>query len=113
MADVVYLDYNDGMKRVGNNVKLYVRLLGKFKNDVKTDELEAALASGNLEAAQGQAHTLKGVAANLSLTEFHKQSLEIETQIKAKEVKPDQLGILKATLAATIVEVDKVIAANG
>lgn len=113
MADIVYLDYADGMKRVGNNVKLYVRLLTKFRNDIKTDEFEAALASGDWEAAQGQAHTIKGVAANLSLTELSRQSLEIETQIKAKAVNPGQMDILKSVLEATFAEIDRVVAENG
>jgi HPt (histidine-containing phosphotransfer) domain-containing protein len=114
MADtIIYLDFADGVKRVVNNTKLYVKLLTKFKNDTKLDNLEAALAAGNLETAQGAAHTLKGVAANLSLTELFKQSLELETQIKAKSVNPDQLETVKSVFALTIQEVDKVIAENG
>ena len=114
MADnVVYLDYADGIKRVMNNAKLYVKLLTKFKNDTKLDDLEAALAAGDLEKAQGAAHTIKGVAANLSLSELFKQSLELETQIKANAVDPGQMEIIKAAFAATLQEVDKVIAENG
>jgi len=113
MADVVYLDFADGVKRVMNNAKLYSRLLTKFRNETKLDDLEAALAAGDMETAQGCAHTIKGVAANLSLTELFKQSLEIETQIKAGAVQPDQFGIIKAVLEATFTEVDRVIAENG
>jgi len=113
MADVIYLDFADGVKRVMNNSKLYIKLITKFRNETKIDDLEAALAAGQLEAAQGHAHTIKGVAANLSLTELFKQSLEIETQIKAGAVLPEQFGILKAAFEETIKEVDKVIAENG
>jgi len=112
MADVVYLDFAEGAKRIMNNTKLYVKLLTKFKNDTKLDDLESALAAGELEKAQGAAHTLKGVAANLSLTELFKQSLELETQIKAADVQPGQMDILKAAFTATIAEVEKVIAEN-
>ena len=113
MADVIYIDYADGIKRVVNNAKLYARLLTKFRNETKIGDLEASLAAGNLETAQEQTHTLKGVAANLSLTELFKQSLELETQIKAKAVVPEQIEIVKSVLEATIVEIDKVIAENG
>jgi len=113
MADVVYLDYADGIKRVMNNAKLYTKLLTKFRNDTNLDELETAVAEGNLEAAQGVAHTLKGVAANLSLTELFNQSLELETQIKANSIDPNQVEKLKAVFAATIIEVDRVVAENG
>ena len=111
--DVVYLDYADGVKRVMNNAKLYAKLLTKFKNDTKLDDLEAALAAGDMEKAQTAAHTIKGVAANLSLAELFKQSLELETQIKSKAVNSGQMETVKAVFAATIQEAEKVIAENG
>ena len=114
MADnVTYLDYADGLKRVMNNAKLYAKLLTKFKDTTKLDDLEAAVAAGNMEAAQNAAHTIKGVAANLSLAELFKQSLELENQIKAKAVDPNQMETVKTVFAATLQEVDRVIAENG
>ena len=111
--EVIYVDFADGAKRVMNNTKLYVKLLTKFKNDTKLDALEEGLAAGDMEKAQSAAHTLKGVAANLSLMELFKQSLELETQIKAKAVDPVQMELVKTVFEATILEVDKVIAENG
>jgi len=114
MADeVIYVDFDDGKKRVMNNTKLYVKLLAKFRNDTKLDDLEAALAAGDLEKAKNAIHTVKGVAANLSLAELFKQSLELETQIKANTVNPDQVERVKTVFSQTLQEVDKVIAQNG
>jgi len=114
MADnIVYVDMADGVKRVMNNVKLYVKLLTKFRDDTKADDIETALAAGDMEKARNAVHTLKGVAANLSLVELFKQSLELETQIKAGAVKPGQLETVKTVFTATIQEVNKVIAENG
>jgi HPt (histidine-containing phosphotransfer) domain-containing protein len=114
MADeVVYVNYDEGVKRVMNNAKLYVKLLTKFKTDTNLDELISALAAADYEKAQGVAHTIKGVAANLSLSELFKQTLELETQIKAKSVNPDQIETVKTAFSETIKEVDKVIAQNG
>jgi HPt (histidine-containing phosphotransfer) domain-containing protein len=114
MADeAVYINYDEGVKRVMNNAKLYVKLLTKFKTDTKLDDLDAALAAGDLEKAQTAAHTLKGVAANLSLTELYKQTLELETQIKAKAVVPDQFETVKTAFTRTLQEVEKVIVQNG
>jgi HPt (histidine-containing phosphotransfer) domain-containing protein len=96
-----------------NNSKLYAKLLGKFKADTSLNEVEAALAAGDMEKAQGCAHTLKGLAANLSLTELFNQTLELETQIKARDVKGDQLSIVKDVYAQTLPEVDRVIAQYG
>jgi len=110
MADnVVYINIEEGTKRVMNNTKLYAKLLGKFKEDTNLKELEAAIAAGDLGKAQVSAHTLKGIAANLSLIELQKQSLEIENQIKAKAVNPDQITVMKNVYNKTVTEVDKVI----
>ena len=114
MADeVIYVNAEEGARRVMNNAKLYVKLLTKFKTDTRLDDLEAALAAGDLEKAQIAAHTVKGIAANLSLSELFKQTLELETQIKAKAVGPNQVETVKTVFAATLQEVDKGIAQNG
>ena len=114
MSDnIVYLDIDEGLKRMMNNMKLYVRLLGKFRAETKLDSLEAGIAEGNMEKAREAAHTLKGVAANLSLLELFKQTLELETQIKAGTVNPAQLQTVKTVFSETLREIDKVIEKNG
>ena len=110
---VVYVDYADGLKRVMNNTKFFVKLLTKFRNETKLDDLETSLADGDLEKAQAAAHTIKGLAANLSLSELFQQSLELETQIKSGTVDPNQIETVKAVFAATLQEADKVIAEHG
>ena len=111
--ELIYVDYEDGIKRVMNNEKLYVKLLAKFRADTNFDELEAALAAGDMEKAQPLAHTIKGVAANLSLAELYKQILELETQIKARQVNPGQITAAKDAFVITIQKIDQVIAQNG
>jgi HPt (histidine-containing phosphotransfer) domain-containing protein len=111
--DVIYINFDEGVKRVMNNAKLYVKLLTKFKADTNLDELNAAFGADDLEKAQVQAHTIKGIAANLSLSELFKQILELETQIKAKSVDPAQIETVKTVFAATLAEADKVIGQNG
>jgi HPt (histidine-containing phosphotransfer) domain-containing protein len=111
MADsIVYVNIEEGVKRLMNNTGLYAKLLTKFKDDTKLNELDAALKAGDMEKAKSSVHTLKGLAANLSLTELYKQSLEIENQIKAGQVRSDQINIVKNAYTQTITEVDKVIA---
>jgi HPt (histidine-containing phosphotransfer) domain-containing protein len=115
MADgVVYIDMADGLKRVMNNAKLYVRLLGKFKTDmgVTLQDLVTSAGAQDWEKAQAAAHTIKGTSANLSLIELNKQALEVETQIKGKSLNPGSLEILKTCFDETISQVDKVIAEN-
>jgi len=111
--DVVYIDFADGVKRVVNNTKLYIRLLSKFRSENKLDNLEAAIAAGDMEKARNEAHTIKGVAANLSLTELYKQSLALETQIKGGAADPAQLDTVKTAFAKTLQEIDRVVSENG
>jgi len=111
--DAVYVNVAEGSARVMSNMKLYVKLLGKFKNDNNLNELEAAIAAGDLVKAQNAAHTIKGVAANLAFTELFKQCLELETQIKNGAASPAQLETVKTVFAATLQAIDKVISENG
>jgi len=112
MANVVYVNEEEGKKRVMNNSKLYVKLLTKFKADTNLDSLVDSVAAQDWEKAQAAVHTVKGIAANLSLTELFNQSLEAETQIKGKSLDNETLENLKMCFAVTISEVDKVIAKN-
>jgi HPt (histidine-containing phosphotransfer) domain-containing protein len=112
--DVVYVNMADGLKRVMNNVKLYVRLVGKFKTDmsVTLQDLIAAAGAQDWEKAQAAAHTLKGTSANLSLVEMNTQALDVETQIKGKSINPESLENLKTCFNETVASIDKVIAEN-
>jgi HPt (histidine-containing phosphotransfer) domain-containing protein len=113
MADVVYINFEEGLKRVMNNAKLYVRLLTKFRADTKLDELSAQIEAGDYEKAQMTAHTIKGVAANLSLTELFEKIRDMESQIKEKAVQPGTLDTVKTVLGETLKKVDEVIAQYG
>ena len=112
MADVIYVDQEDGKKRVMNNAKLYAKLLGKFKNETNLDPIFTALDAGNYEEAQGLAHTIKGITANLSIKDLNEKIVALEAQIKAKSVDPGIIEAVKTSFTATIPEVDKVIAEN-
>ena len=110
---IVYINFEEGMKRMMNNAKFYAKMLVKFKDDTNLSILEETLAAGEMEKAQIAAHTLKGVVSNLSLTELYKQTLEIENQLKARDVKPEQLPLLKDVYIKTLEAVEKVIAEHG
>ena len=105
----IYINIEDGIKRVMNNTKLYVKLLGKFKEDPSINEIEKALEVGDLKAAQEHSHALKGLAGNLSLIILHENCTELEKQIKAGSVNPGQIAAVKNVYALTLLEVDKVI----
>jgi HPt (histidine-containing phosphotransfer) domain-containing protein len=108
-GDVVYIDLDEGLKRVIGNTKLYIKLLHKFKEEPSLNTLFLAVQGEEYENAQGLVHTIKGIAANLSLTELYKQSVEFEVQIKSREIKPGAPESFKICLEQTIKAVDKVI----
>ena len=112
MLDIVYIDQEDGKKRVMNNTQLYAKLLGKFRDGTTLDEVFSAIEAGNYPEAQEMAHAIKGITANLSIIDLNQKIVELESQIKAKSVDPALIETVKASYAATIPEVDKVIAEN-
>ena len=109
MADVVYVNEEEGIKRVMNNGKLYAKLLTKFKTETNLNDLVAFAGVQDWEKAQGAAHTIKGIAANLSLTELFNQALDVETQIKGKSLNPESLESIQSCFAETLVQIEKVI----
>ena len=110
MTDVVYVNEEEGKKRLMNNGKLYAKILAKFVADTSLDDLLASAGSQEWEKAQAAAHALKGVAANLSLIELFNQAAGLETQIKGKSVNPGSLENLSACFTETIAQVEMVIA---
>jgi two-component system, sensor histidine kinase and response regulator len=61
------LDCANGLRRVGGNIKLYMKLLREFAGDQAdtVEQIRAALAKNDTESAIRLAHTLKGVAGSL------------------------------------------------
>jgi HPt (histidine-containing phosphotransfer) domain-containing protein len=111
--DVLLINIDDGVKRLMNNTKIYINLLAKFIDDKSYNEMTAALETGGMEKAKAAVHTLKGIAANLSLIELHKQSKELEEQIKKDSVEPAKLEFIKDIYNKTLLEAKKVIEQYG
>ncbi|MDR1930455.1 MAG: Hpt domain-containing protein [Treponema sp.] len=110
---VIYIDQEDGIKRVMNNSKLYIKLLDKFRTGTSPDELFKTLEAGDYEKAQVAVHTIKGVAANLSLQELYKQALELETQIKTRAVHNGAPEAFRTCFDVTLQCIDMVIKQHG
>ena len=113
MSDIVYVNEAEGIKRVMNNTKLYIKLLNMFKADTNLNTLYAYASVQDWEKAREAAHSLKGIAANLSLTELYNQSINIEAQLKAKSLDSDSLENLKFCFDETLAAVDRILMQNG
>jgi HPt (histidine-containing phosphotransfer) domain-containing protein len=96
-----YIDFEGGLKRVGGNLNLFKRLLNKYVADDYYGQLTAQLDAGDLEKATSAAHTIKGVAANLSLTKVNAASLAVEQALKNGEAYAELLTELESAVRAT------------
>lgn len=61
------VNVEDALGRFMNNVSLYERMLKKLPSVLESSPVMPCFESGDLEAALGNAHTIKGVVGNLSI----------------------------------------------
>ena len=80
------INVNDAMSRLNNNKRLYIMLLKKFDAQAMLDDLLAKISSGDAVAAEAQAHTIKGLAANLSLTDLKEKTEVIDAKLTGKDI---------------------------
>lgn len=80
LSGVDGLDSADGLRRVGGNSKLYMKLLRDFANQQAgaVEQIRAALATKDVEGATRVAHTLKGVAGNLGAVPVQTAAAAVE-----------------------------------
>ena len=98
---VEYVNLDDAVTRVGGNASLYKRLLGRFLDGKHFEVLELALKNGNMEDAIHQAHSLKGVSANLSLAKVSSTAAKLEQLLKNEDNYSSCLEELKQAVAIT------------
>jgi len=77
-----HIDVAEGSSRVMNNIKLYMKLLGKFQGRKMVDELQLAITTANHEEVAQSAHAIRGTAANLSFPTLLQITSEIESLAK-------------------------------
>ena len=77
-------NYEDAVQRLMKDA-LLKRFLLKFIEDPSYDRLKTALAQQDYPEAFLCAHTLKGIAANLSLTEVFEYSNQITEILRDKQ----------------------------
>ena len=96
-----YIDMNDALSRIGGNMALYKKLLGRFLEGNNYEELEKVLIAGSAEDALRQAHSLKGVSANLSLVKINECSVQLEALLRENEDCAACMGEMKEAFRVT------------
>ena len=104
-----YVDVADGLNRIRNNKTVYKVILNSFVKGNQFEEMKQQLEAGSIEDAIRSAHTLKGIAANLSLPVLYEVSLEAESQLKNGESVDDILPRMDEILTKTKTFVNTVL----
>jgi CheY-like chemotaxis protein len=97
------LDSTDGLRRVGGNTKLYLKLLREFASQQAdaVEQVRAALARHDTESATRVAHTLKGVAGSLGAGPVQTAAAAVEKLLRDRAA-PDATNPALAHLAAVV-----------
>ncbi len=98
------LNWEDGVSRVVNNRGLYAKLLIRFADSLgdAPDKIAEAVAAGNMEDAQMQAHTVKGTAANLGAELLAEAGKVLEAAIKDGSGVEPAIEELRKVLVETV-----------
>ncbi|MGH8454378.1 MAG: response regulator [Nevskiales bacterium] len=103
----------DALHHFDGNRKLYLELLAIFRQHHAGDmqRLRQALAAGEHKTAHRLAHTLKGVAGNLSMPRLRQYALQIEECIEESETATEDLVSAGETeLSAVLAEIEPLLA---
>jgi HPt (histidine-containing phosphotransfer) domain-containing protein len=78
-------DVNVGLSRCMGNEALYLRLVSTIPAEEHFGKLKDSIEAGDLAAAFENAHALKGVTGNLSLTPLYTPLVTITELLRARE----------------------------
>lgn len=81
-------NYEDAVRRLSSD-NLIERFMLMFPKDTTMQTLRAAVAEGNIEESFRAAHTLKGIAANLSFSELAEVSSKLTEQLRPRTNQAD------------------------
>lgn len=82
------IDISSGLARVAGNEKLYVRLLRQVATDASKirEDLLVAVRNGDVRATREVAHSLKGAAGNLAITNVAEEAAGLEEAAKEENI---------------------------
>jgi len=105
-----YIDEKEALARIRGNVKLYKRMLSLFLEGKENDDFEQAVAEGDLQKAGDLAHTIKGVAGNLSLKPLFELSAELMGQFRSSALDQGTLEAYRDAWVKTREAVEQLVA---
>ncbi len=79
------VDTDDLAERFGGSADLIMKFMKKFLQDGSFSMLKDAMERGSRDEAVLHAHTLKGVAGNLSMKELYESASRLEAVLRGRE----------------------------
>ncbi|MBR4095936.1 MAG: Hpt domain-containing protein [Oscillospiraceae bacterium] len=76
------VDVDGTISRFMNNSEIYVKFLARFPDEDRITPIHEAIAEKDYEKLLSAAHKLKGVTANLGMTELSAKAGEIVTKVR-------------------------------
>jgi len=83
------IDYAEAMERFCGNESLFARIAVKYLDDPHVDALQVtspARAGADAAAAEREAHSLKGVAGNLSFVRLYDLAARVTDALRANDI---------------------------
>ncbi len=85
------IDIKDALERVNNSEEILFNLITEFAENFSNlaKEINQNIKNNNYKDAQEKVHSIKGVSANLSLTDIYECAIDLEKAIKENSKKID------------------------
>jgi signal transduction histidine kinase/CheY-like chemotaxis protein len=112
LPQIAGINVEEGLARVAGNRSLYHDLLSQFaaKQVDAAAQISAALASGDRKLAERIAHTVKGVAGNLGMTDVQVAAQKLERTIReGQDSVPELLEQFANTLRVQIAALNQAL----
>ena len=97
---VMGCDIDGAMGRFLDNEAFYGKCFGKMLQDPAFEALGIALKAGSVEDAFHQAHTLKGVLANMGITPLYDIVVQIVEPLRKGDLSADLMGLYEQLMQA-------------
>jgi len=77
------VNIKEGLSRLNGNRAFYERMLGKFTDNIRKYYVDTDFDNSDYTEITEKAHTIKGIAGNLSITPVYEAYTEIVNELRA------------------------------
>jgi signal transduction histidine kinase/CheY-like chemotaxis protein len=103
--ELINIDLESGLRRVGGNHKLLHKLLNEFRDDYQDGaaRVKSSITNNNLDEARILVHTIKGAAGNLGAKELFSTAIKLEDSLKTTNINHETAELFYKNMDSIIV----------